>query len=166
MLGAVVFVLAVIALVIALIVPGPNIAVAGFAVSAVTALNATGAALIIAMLGGQVAMWRTGHGSFSDVAWSVAGLATFGAGLALAPVARALGGRRLAPGPGPSPPPAPGPARSRPGHRAAGRGGRRRQGQRWSTFSSVVLEPGRQAEAESARRCTVDRWSTPLLHVR
>ena len=91
-IGAVVLVLAIIALVIALFIPGLNVVVLGAAVSAVTALNVAGATLTSVMLAGHVGLWQSGNGEFSDVVWDLVGLATFGLGFAIAPAARALGG--------------------------------------------------------------------------
>jgi hypothetical protein len=70
--GRAVFVLAVIALVIALFVPGST-SPSPASPSPRGGAQHHGAALTVGMLVGQTAMWKTGHGSGSDVAWSLAG---------------------------------------------------------------------------------------------
>ena len=89
-IGAIVVVLALVAIVLTMFVPGLNVLVGGLLLS--TLLNGIGFGLGTLMLAGHTALWLTDNGEFSDVLWDLAGLATFGLGFAVARVARGLSG--------------------------------------------------------------------------
>ena len=85
----VIVVLAVAALVLSLFIPGLNVLVGGVALAAL--LNGVATGLTVVSLGLHVGLAATDNGEWSDVAWALVGLATFGLGLAAGKAVKALG---------------------------------------------------------------------------
>ena len=88
-IGAVVLVLAIVALVISLFVPGLNVLVLGTALASL--LNGLAAGLTVVMLAGHTALWLSDNGEFTDVVMDLVGLATFRLGPLLGGAVSRLG---------------------------------------------------------------------------